>query len=788
MTGTAHKGDFPETRSLTTAATSRAAFVVKLNGDGQRVYSVLVGGADSVGRAIAVDGNGNAYVTGTTTSADFPTTAGAYDRTFNGEESGEADTFVFKLDAAGTALSYSTYLGGTGTEESAAIVLDSTSNAYVAGSTSSTDFPTTPAAFQPAPGLPPPELRAWDAFLTKLNSTGTALVYSSYAGGNSLDYGRAVAVGEGGEAYLAIRTHSNDLPVTAGAAQTYQGMFDAYVVKLDATGSAPIYSTYLGGRDFDEVGGIAVNADGHVLVTGTTQIWFFPVTPGAVLTNKENSDFSDVYLTELNNAGELVYSTYLGGGGNDIGVAVAVGANDDAYVTGGGDIDLAYTPGTVTTPGMVTPFPNEAPIRPFATRLVPRISRTKSASASSQASSSFAPAAAVDANFNTRWVSAANDTQWLLVDLGERVNVDRVVVHWAADTFARYYEIQVSGDLSTWQPLFVGASDGGIDDARGAAQGRYVRIYCTQRNNASGYSIWEVDVYGQPVDPPNQAPTATITSPADGWTFMGPTTFDIVVEAGDTDSTIEKVDFFIDDNLVVTDTVSPYVYAATLEKATGSSTIHVVAYDDRGASSASTPQNSITVHHQPLPASWSSSDVGNTGRAGLARAVDDTIVLAAGGADVWGTADGFYFIRRTLSGDGDVIARVDAIEKPADALFALAGVMFRESLAAGSRHAAMVITSQGKAKFRRRLVKDGHTRSDGPRAGALPVPRWVKISRRGNVFTASISTDGVLWTEVHPGETIAMPRTLEVGFFALRQGGTGAATASLTEVSVAAAR
>ena len=189
-----------------------------------------------------------------------------------------------------------------------------------------------------------------------------------------------------------------------------------------------------------------------------------------------------------------------------------------------------------------------------------------------------------------------------------------------------------------------------------------------------------------------------------------------------------------------------------------------------------------------LPPGWASAGIGVAASRRAVTHAGASYELTATGRDVWSTADALHFVHRSWTGDGDMVMRVARLATPADASFAMAGVMFRESLAAGSRHAAMVITSQGKAKFRRRLVKDGHTRSDGPRAGALPVPRWVKISRRGNVFTASISTDGVLWTEVHPGETIAMPRTLEVGFFALRQGGTGAATASLTEVSVAAAR
>lgn len=785
VTGTAVKGDFRETSSFTTAATSRAAFVVKLDDEGNIVYSVLVGGADATGSAIAVDASGNAYATGTTNSADFPTTTGAYDRLVNEGEYGYADTFVFKLNSTGTALVYSTYIGGTGTDESAAIAVDPAGNAYVVGSTLSGDFPTTAAAFQPKPALAP--FDPWDTFVAKLNPAGTALQYSTYLGGNSIDRARGVAVNDAGEAYFAIQTYSSDLLVTPGAAQGHGGQYDGYVIRLDSAGSVPRYATYLGGTDFENLGGIALDFAGNAVVTGSTLVYSFPTTPGSVLSNRDpNGDQADVFVTKLNEVGGIVYSTLAGGyGADEFGVAVAVGENNDIYVSGGGaDTAFAYTAGTVATPGTISSYPGQPPTKPFVIRLAPRVSRTRSASASSEASSVFAATAVADANFLTRWTSAAGNTQWLTVDLGGRVNIDRVVVHWAGNQFPRFYEIQVSSDLVSWQTLVSGASDGGIDDARASGLGRYVRLYCTQHNDASGYSIWEVDVYGEPAEAPNQAPTVRITSPADGWTFLGAAIVNVVAEPSDTDGTISRVDFSVDGRLVATDRVRPFVYTATFSEETRTSTIHVVAYDDRGDRSVAAPENTITIHQQGLPDSWSASDVGEAGRAGQASVAGDSFVLDAGGTDLWGTADAFYFMRRSITGDADVITRVDALARPADAVFALAGVMFRESLAPGSRHAAVVITTQGKAKFRRRITTGGPTLSDGPGMGSMFAPAWVKLSRRGNVFSAYLSTNGTTWIRVHTSQTVALPATVDVGIMALRSGGTGLARAAFSNVSV----
>lgn len=231
-------------------------------------YSTYLGGSGREGASsIAVDRAGNAYVTGGTQSTDFPTTAGVYDTTANG-----FDAFVVKLNPSGTVLSYATYLGGSGSDVAFGIAL-AAGSAYVTGFTTSTNFPTTTGAYDTSFG------GSSDAFVVKLNPTGRVLTYSTYLGGNALDLGYDIAV-DGTGAYVTGYTYSNDFPTTARADATLGGSFDAFVTKLNNTGTALTYSTYLGGSASEVALGIAVKA-GRAYITGYTESNDFPTTPGA---------------------------------------------------------------------------------------------------------------------------------------------------------------------------------------------------------------------------------------------------------------------------------------------------------------------------------------------------------------------------------------------------------------------------------------------------------------------------------------------------------------------------
>jgi hypothetical protein len=305
------------------------AFVSKLDAAGSNLlYSTFLGGGGTeLGNpgGIAVDAVGSAYVTGQTDSSDFPTTGGAYDTSLDGD----FDAFVSKLDAAGSNLMYSGYLGGTSTDVSRGIAVDSSGNAYVAGQTVSTDFPTSASAYDTSCSS--------DAFVTKLDAAGAALVYSTCVGGSSSDDGRAIALGALGDAYVAGQTLSSDFPTTGGAYDTSyndtSGSFDAFVSRLDSAGSSLIYSTYLGGSDLDAAFGVAVDAAGNAHVTGETNSSDFPTTADAVDDSYGGS--TDAFVSKLDATGSaLAYSTFLGGTFPDLALGIAVDAAGSAYAAG----------------------------------------------------------------------------------------------------------------------------------------------------------------------------------------------------------------------------------------------------------------------------------------------------------------------------------------------------------------------------------------------------------------------------------------------------------------------
>ena len=325
VTGNTTSTDFPTQGPLQASNLGTTeAFVAKFNPSGTAlVYSTYLGGAGvDRGRAIAVGAGGEAYVAGDTASANFPT-ANAITATAPALQ----NAFVAKLSAAGNALVYSTYLGGALADVAQGIALDGTGAAYVAGQTASTDFPTANAVQATMAGVR-------DAFATKINAAGTALVYSTYLGGAAAEDGFGIAV-DGTTAYVAGQTASTNFPTTAGVVQTALAggtQTDGFVTKLAADGASLAYSTYLGGAGVGGAGPAPTGADsanaiavagGEAYVTGQTNSGSFPATAGALQTTLAGE--GDAFVTKLNSAATgRVYSTYLGGGSSDQGNAIAV--------------------------------------------------------------------------------------------------------------------------------------------------------------------------------------------------------------------------------------------------------------------------------------------------------------------------------------------------------------------------------------------------------------------------------------------------------------------------------
>ncbi len=309
---------------------TRDAFVAKVNATGTGLlYAGYIGGTvldQSTG--IAVDSAGNVYVTGNTnsTEASFPVTVGP-DLTFNGSD----DAFVAKVNATGTGLLYAGYIGGTVFDQGAGIAVDSAGNAYVVGFARSTEasFPVTVGPDLTFNGV-------GDAFVAKVNATGTGLLYAGYIGGTVLDQGTGIAVDSAGNAYVTGLTASTEasFPVTVGPDLTFNGAEDAFVVKVNAAGTGLLYAGYIGGANFDEGFGIAIDSAGNAYITGNTNSTeaSFPVTVGPDLTF---NGVGDAFVAKVNAAGTgLLYAGYIGGIALDLGNGIAVDSAGNAYVTG----------------------------------------------------------------------------------------------------------------------------------------------------------------------------------------------------------------------------------------------------------------------------------------------------------------------------------------------------------------------------------------------------------------------------------------------------------------------
>jgi hypothetical protein len=322
VTGFTNSTNFPHTTGGSYKG-NYDAFVTKLNASGSALlYSTYLGGSGTDwGLGIAVDGYGNAYVTGKTNSNDFPT-YNAYQTTWGGGY----DAFVTKLDGYGAPL-YSTYLGGKGDEVGNHIVVDGYGNAYVTGFTSSDPFPGTPGGYQAKyQGMN-------DAFVTELNAAGS-VVQSTYLGGAAADDGLGVALDRSGNVWVTGETNSDPFPTTANAYQNkYKGNNDAFVVELNGSLTTLLYSTYLGGSGTDYGTGIAVDGSGNVYVTGVTNSTDFPTTYGASQPTFGGGTY-DAFVTKLDAYGALVYSTYVGGAGEDVPEGIAVDSSGNAYITG----------------------------------------------------------------------------------------------------------------------------------------------------------------------------------------------------------------------------------------------------------------------------------------------------------------------------------------------------------------------------------------------------------------------------------------------------------------------
>ncbi|MCS7076778.1 MAG: SBBP repeat-containing protein [Bacteroidia bacterium] len=340
ITGYTQSGDYYTTTGAfqTTNGGINDIFVTKLNSTGTGIiYSTYIGGSGiDEAYGIALDGLDNAYITGRTLSTNYDVTTGAF-QTSNG---GGTDTYITALNATGTSLIYSTYLGGSGIEWGYAIAVDAGGNAYVTGYTSSADYDVTTGAFQST------SAGGDDIFVTKINSTGTGLIYSTYIGGSSDDRGLGLAVDGTGGVYITGRTNSSDYDVTASAFQpVFSGgaATDVFVTRLSPSGTVLLYSTYIGGGSSEAGNSIAIDGNGSAYITGQSQSTDYDITAGVFQTNNEGSN--DIIISKI--CTNTITLTSSSGPDNQI-VCLGTAITNITYFTVASSVTVTGLPAGVT--------------------------------------------------------------------------------------------------------------------------------------------------------------------------------------------------------------------------------------------------------------------------------------------------------------------------------------------------------------------------------------------------------------------------------------------------------
>ena len=334
LTGVTISNDFPTTPGVCERNHNGHydAFVSKLNIDlTELIASTYLGGSnEDRSEFLALDRAGAVYLTGLTYSMDFPTTLGSYDRSYNGS-SYAGDVFVSKLNENLNILLASTFLGGKYDDEGSSLALDRSGNVYVTGNTLSTDFPTTPEAYD---RIYKGGLYAGDVFVSKLNENLNILLASTFLGGKYDDEGSSLALDRSGNVYVTGNTSSDDFPITPGAYERRNNGFDIFVSKLNSSLTTMLASTFLGGTSYNEGSSLALDSLDNVYLTGWTYSLDFPTTPGAY-DRSFNGGLSDVFVSKLNSdLTTLLASTFLGGSKREEGYSLALDSAGNVYLTG----------------------------------------------------------------------------------------------------------------------------------------------------------------------------------------------------------------------------------------------------------------------------------------------------------------------------------------------------------------------------------------------------------------------------------------------------------------------
>ena len=622
VSGDAYSLDFPTVNAFQSVKSSESinisdVFVLKLNPTGSTlIFSTYLGGADSDSNyGIALDAAGNAYVAGYTESpihfvnappgAPFPTI-----NAYQPELAGANDAFLTKFTPAG-AVVFSTYLGGTGNDFALDVAVDDQGVPYLTGVTDSSDYPRQNALQQTLRG-------AGDLFITKFNPAGTGLLYSTYLGGTGEDVAMALTLDASKNIYLTGYTYSTDFPVQNALRPTSGGSADAFVTKLNAAGSALVYSTYVGGTRGELGSAVALGADGAAYVTGYTSSTNFPVVNPIQATNAGSTD---VIIFKLNAAGSaLVYSTYLGGSSADYGQGLAIDSAGRAIILG--DTYSTNYPTVNPLPGTPDEF--------FGAAFLTKVNETGNQTL-------YRISGRVESNVG----NPLYDVTLTLTGTQTATTTSGALYTFTGLAAGGTYTVTPSRSGMTFDPPSVTFTNlqadqtadfmqaprtyhinGRITDAQGVgipnvsvdiggyyypierytdAQGNFLLMYLeggrtytvTPRSNNYSFSPRS---YTYENMHSNQTPTFTalgnthlsinLTNPAHGATFQAPATINVSADAASSSSPINRVEFYANANLIGTATSAPYSIAWT-NVAGGAYSLNAIVIDNAGAAKQS---------------------------------------------------------------------------------------------------------------------------------------------------------------------------------------------------------
>jgi hypothetical protein len=734
------------------------AFYARLSADGSSLeYGTYLGGYGyDWASAIAVTPAGDAFVTGSTTSPNFPVlnavqpqnASAAYPWYYN------PDAWLARFGDSGAQ--FSTFMGGSSADSGAAIATFA-DQVYIGGSTCSPDFPDTPSRST--------QCRAFLA--TASASTGAVGQVLEFPTTSMND----LAVDQNGFVYAAAGTNSTTFPTTSDAYQPNAGGGgDAILAIFDvAAGEGPVltYSSYLGGPNGESARAVTPDGVGGAFYAGdvgstTTQMGFPSQNaqaepPAEPVTNSSPASYSESWAAHV----APTQSTLQGP------ADIVLYARDARLVEG----NWQFSGDSTAATGTRLWEPDAG---------VPKIP-TAAAAPANYFDLIFDAQAGVPYHLWLR-LKADNDSYLndsVFVQFSDSVDTNGAPLWQIGTTSATVVSLE---DCSGCGEQGWGWNDNGYGTPGqlvmfattgphtiriqqredGVSIDQVVLSSATWLNTAPGANKNDTTILSAP-SPFNVPPQVAITSPADGATYLAPAEITITAAAADNDGSVARVDLYVNGTLISTFTNGPFTYDWTNVPA-GTYTVTAVATDNGGATTTSKPVTvtvSASVSNGPLPQGWTDTDIGAVGAAGQAAFDANTgiFTVQGAGADVWGTEDAFNYVYMPVSGDGQIIARV--VTESNEANWVKAGVMIRNSLSPSSAQAFMLVSHAKGTAYQRRL-SDGST-SVSSSGEPNTAPYWVKLDRFENRITAFDSNDGVSWAEVGTTDTFDMGTNVYAG-------------------------